>query len=260
MWNGPPCGGGDGASAAATVCGPDYFDIFDDVVPAPGGAAGVGGDEGGQYAFGAQQYGFPASPEAFNATCQRAQWSHLPNNPCMNQSTNGFRDPAQEGQDCIHGSCWGFGYDTQMMNLSASNCPGKIGAAAAECNRAHRHSVWTTPTAFSWATSGWRDPDGPADGPCVHWNMDVADFPAPSAAMMSNIAWQSVANGANGLVFYSLMDNLRPLCCHGVVPKTAHGCNESLPAAIAEANIHRLESFAGQFMKVSSPVCRARRC
>ena len=82
--------------------------------------------------------------------------------------------------------------------------------------------------------------------------MDVSDFAAPSAAMMYNIAWQSVANGANGLVFYSLMDNLRLPCCRGVVPRTAHGCNETLPAEVAEANIHRLESFAGQFMKVST--------
>ena len=177
MWNGPPCGGN--GTGAADVCGPDYFDIFDDIVPrpAPGGAADAGGD-GGQFAFGAQQYGFPASPEAFNATCQRAGWAHLPNNPCMNQSTNGFRDPAQEGQDCIDGDCWGFGYNTQMMNLSASKCQGKIGAA--ECDRKLRHSIWTTPTAMSWTTSGWRDPAGPADGPCVHWNMDVTDFPAPS--------------------------------------------------------------------------------
>lgn len=54
MWNGPPCGGN--GTAAVTVCGPDYFDIFDDIVPrpAPGGATDVGSN-GLQFAFGAQQ-------------------------------------------------------------------------------------------------------------------------------------------------------------------------------------------------------------
>jgi hypothetical protein len=58
--------------------------------------------------------------------------------------------------------------------------------------------------------------------------MDVEKFDAPSMQMMVNIGWQAVANGANGLVWYSLMDNLRKPCCHGVIPNTAHGCNESL--------------------------------
>jgi hypothetical protein len=52
-----------------------------------------------------------------------------------------------------------------------------------------------------------------------------------------------------GLVWYSLMDNLRKPCCHGVIPNTAHGCNESLAPEVAEANIRRLEGFAKQFMK-----------
>lgn len=42
----------------------------------------------------------------------------------MNQSTNGFRDPGQEGQDCIHGDCWAFGYNTQTMNQSSLEVPG----------------------------------------------------------------------------------------------------------------------------------------
>ena len=287
MWNGKPCGGNNEA-----VCGPEYYEVFDNIVPKRKLHGGGGED---QFAFGAQQYDYPASPEAFNATCQQAQWAHLPGgSPCMNATTNGLRNPAQEGQACIHGDCWSFGYNTQMMNLSASKCESQIGTS--KCSRTHRHSVWPVPIAFPWSTAGWRDPDGPADGPCLHWNMEVGDFQAPSATMMENIAWQSVANGANGLVFYSLMDNLRPLCCHvsrfhhaalrladhrqgtpealllpvrsypprahpvgtttltlrydqGVIPNTAHGCNESLPLPVAEANIKRLEGFASQFMR-----------
>ena len=205
MWNGKLCGGNN-----ETVCGPEYYEVFDNIVPKRKLHGGGGED---QFAFGAQQYDYPASPEAFNATCQRAQWAHLPGgSPCMNATTNGLRDPAQEGQACIHGDCWSFGYNTQMMNLSAGKCESQIGTS--KCSRTHRHSVWPVPIAFPWSTAGWRDPDGPADGPCLHWNMEVGDFQAPSATMMENIAWQSVANGANGLVFYSLMDNLRPLCCH----------------------------------------------
>ena len=65
LWNGAPCGAaahdGDG------LCGPGYYELFDHLVPSA--AAG-----GGQFAFGAQEYGFPASPEALNATCQKAGW------------------------------------------------------------------------------------------------------------------------------------------------------------------------------------------
>ena len=49
----------------------------------------------GQYAFGVQEYGYPASPEAFNATCQKAGWAHLPDHPCMNSTANGLRDPVR---------------------------------------------------------------------------------------------------------------------------------------------------------------------
>ena len=34
-----------------------------------------------------------------------------------------------------------------------------------------------------------------------------------------------------------------------MIPNTAHGCNESLPLAVAEANINRLKGFASRFMK-----------
>lgn len=298
-WNGPSCGAGvDGGDG---LCGPEYYKLFDKTVAAGAGnsssivnrpdsrgdgdGGGGGGGSTGQFAFGAQEYSYPASPEAFNATCklrmqaislftlthpivfgheiqnvyvlhsddaahtgQRAGWGHEPNHPCQNFSSAGFRDPAEEGQPCINGDCWSFGYNAQMLNLSAMNCAAEVGTH--NCARVeNRHSVWQVPTAMSWSTTGWRDPNGPPDGPCVHWNMEVGDFPAPSMQMMLNIAWQSVANGANGLVFYSLMDNFRTSCCRGVIPNTAHGCNETLPAKVAEANLQRLESFASQFMK-----------
>ena len=67
--------------------------------------------------------------------------------------------------------------------------------------------------------------------------------------MMENLAWQLVANGANGIIFYSLMDNFRLPCCKGVFPSSAHGCNQTLAPELAEANIQRLEAFAGRFMK-----------
>ena len=93
---GQPCGGD---AAAAGLCGPRYYELFDDIVPASSNS-GVADDSdvGGQFAFGAQQYGYPASPEAFNATCQKAGWAHLPDHPCMNATNTGFRDPAQEGE------------------------------------------------------------------------------------------------------------------------------------------------------------------
>lgn len=83
-WNGPSCGagveGGDG------LCGPEYYKLFDKTVAdgagnsssivnrpdsrSDGDGGGGGGGSTGQFAFGAQEYSYPASPEAFNATCK----------------------------------------------------------------------------------------------------------------------------------------------------------------------------------------------
>lgn len=104
-WNGAPCGGGAGEPA----CGPRYYELFSDLLCSSNQSDCTGGAHP-QFAFGAQQYDYPASPEAFNATCQRDGWAHLPNgSPCMNASTNGLRDPAEEGQHCINGDCFSFG-------------------------------------------------------------------------------------------------------------------------------------------------------
>jgi hypothetical protein len=201
-WNGSPCGGG----ATESACGPRYYELFNDLLsnhtadsPTKQPQTSNEMSLSTQFAFGAQQYDYPASPEAFNASCQKDGWAHLPNgSPCTNASTNGLRDPAEEGQHCIKGDCFSFGYNTAMLNLSAGRCAPKVGTA--DCASAQpRHSVWTTPNAFSWAATGWRDPQGPADGLCTHWNMDVSEFEAPSMLMMVNIGWQAVANGANGI-------------------------------------------------------------
>ena len=60
----------------------------------------------------------------------------------MNASVNGLRDPAEEGQHCISGDCFSFGYNTQMLNLSAGGCAPIVGTT--ECaSPQRRHSVWT---------------------------------------------------------------------------------------------------------------------
>ena len=71
-----------------------------------------------------------------------------------------------------------------------------------------RTSVWPIIQVFGWQTYG-------SSVDCTHWNLNVSSSEFPSLAVMRNMVYQSVSNGANGITFYSLMDQFRGSCCSG---------------------------------------------
>ena len=65
------------------------------------------------------------------------------------------------------------------------------------------------------------------------------------------MSFQAIANGANGLQFYSLMDQFRGRCCHGAT-KEAQGLCVAPTAEGVEGRLRNLESL-GSELKALTP-------
>ena len=73
----------------------------------------------------------------------------------------------------------------------------------------------------------------------------------PSLGIMRCMSFQAIANGANGLQFYSLMDQFRGRCCHGAT-KEAQGLCVAPTAEGVEGRLRNLESL-GSELKALTP-------
>jgi hypothetical protein len=107
-----------------------------------------------------------------------------------------------------------------------------------------RTSVWPIIQVFGWQTYG-------SFTDCSHWQMNVSGSRFPSLDIMRCMSFQAIANGANGLQFYSLMDQFRGHCCSGAT-KADRGLCVDPTAEEVEGRLQNLESL-GSELKALTP-------
>ena len=138
LWNGRKCVADvnhNPALSQSSLCGVEYLELFNKTTDT----------------IGAEMYPYPACPECVNASCQLASLAP-PHHICGGNGTISLRDPHE--QPCASGKCWSTGYDTQILNLTAGMCEGRL--ATHHCKRnVKRKSVWPVTQVFSWATTGY---------------------------------------------------------------------------------------------------------
>ncbi len=135
-----------------------------------------------------------------NRMCHEKDPDH-PTWVCLNRTSN--VRPFINGYDAV-------GMDPYPIGSPFSKCSiGRIGLAADWAQQAmremyHSRGMWQVPQAFDWTTyvketyagkgKDWKPPP---------------DMRMPTREEMRSMAWQAIAGGANGLIFYSYMDIMK---------------------------------------------------
>lgn len=197
-------------------------------------------------AWGSQMYPYPVSPEVTNHT--QGMWSTGLNTQVMNLSGSLCTFPQDQFCRETHPHTPPSGDARERCGCKAGTIltynKTKPYAQTQVVMASKRTSVWPIIQVFGWQTYG-------SSINCEHWGLNVSGSKFPSLDIMRCMSFQAIANGANGLQFYSLMDQFRGHCCSGAT-KTAQGLCVAPTAEEVEGRLQTLESL-GSELKALTP-------